>query len=111
MNTLGDSDVNLDSLESEPASIEYMSIQFYNIPHDISVNMAFILPFIFKANPDQPHSFEEDFEEADTHGPLIFEVENSHSREDADSRVWRHTQKTKAETLDTLEGVNTRETL
>lgn len=91
LNVLGDDNVNLDDIESELVSLKYMLIQFSNILPDFFVNMAFILSSIFKTSTGQCHSFEEDFEEeADTHRPLIGEVENFHSREDANGRVRHH---------------------
>lgn len=84
---LGNNDVNLNDIESKLASFKYMMIQFGNILSDFSVNMTFILSSIFKISLSQHHSFEEYFEEeADTHEPLIGEVENSNSRKDANGK-------------------------
>lgn len=107
LNSLGDNDVELNILESELASLKYMLIQFDNIPPEFSVNMGFIVPSIFKDSLGQLHSFEEDFEkDVDTHRPLIAEVDNSHSKEEANNRVRCHTWNTKDEISNTLEGVD-----
>lgn len=59
LNMLGD--VDLDDLKDELLVVDYILIQFSKVQPDFSLNIAFTLPTIFKANWGKPSSFDDDF--------------------------------------------------
>lgn len=75
--------------------------------------MAFTLPFIFKANPRQPSSFDDDFEdEAEAYDPPIAVAESSGHEGDADVELKRSHPifTTEGRTPETLSGTDGQET-
>lgn len=78
INALGDIDGDHGDFKDELLNFDYASIQFDIIPPNFSVNIAFTLPSIFKANPGQPNSFDDNFKEETEHcSPLIAQAEAS----------------------------------